>query len=98
MYSENLRNLRRELQISAQKMADKMGVSRGSISQYEAGLREPNYNFIQRLNAIYNVNLNWFVSGNGEMFNKQDNFNLSNSEEEKIKAYVSKILADKGII
>lgn len=68
MYADNLRKIRYELRMSAQQLADKLGVSQGSISQYEAGKREPNYRFISQLNAILNVNLNWFVSGQGEMF------------------------------
>jgi transcriptional regulator with XRE-family HTH domain len=96
MYSENLRKIRKELDISAQKMADKLGVSQGSIAQYEAGKREPNYNFISRLNEVFNVNLNWFVSGRGEMFNGQDKTGTSDADAH-IREVVKEYLKDCGL-
>ena len=98
MYSDNLRKIRKELDISAQKMADKLGVSQGSIAQYESGKREPNYNFISRLNEIYNVNLNWFVSGQGEMFIGQHKETSGGIDEAQIKALFDKFMAEKGLI
>ena len=68
MYSENLKFLRKELNISAQKLADKLGVSLGAIQQYERGTREPNYNFLFQLNTKLNVNINWLMTGKGNMF------------------------------
>lgn len=98
MYSENLRKIRKELDISAQKMADKLGVSQGSIAQYEAGKREPNYNFISRLNEVFNVNLNWFVSGQGEMFIGQDKATAPALTEQRIKELFNEFMAEKGLI
>ena len=90
MYADNLKKLRYELRMSAQQLADKLGVSQGSISQYEAGKREPNYRFISQLNAILNVNLNWFVSGQGEMFN-----DTQKQPPEDIKQLVSDLIDAK---
>lgn len=90
MYADNLKKIRYELRMSAQQLADKLGVSQGSISQYEAGKREPNYRFISQLNAILNVNLNWFVSGQGEMFNA-----AQNEPPEDIKQLVSDLIDAK---
>lgn len=80
-YSENLKKLREELNLSAQKLADKLGVSQGSITQYELGKREPNYNFILQLNIKLNVNLNWFCTGEGEMFNAQQSPSAIDKDE-----------------
>lgn len=98
MYSDNLKRIRKELDISAQKMADKLGVSQGSIAQYESGKREPNYNFISRLNEIYNVNLNWFVSGQGEMFLGQDKTTAPALTEQRIKELFNEFMKEKGLI
>lgn len=98
MYGENLKRLRFELKMSAQQMADDLGIHKMSISNYETEKRKPTFEFMEQLLDKYNVNLNWFMAGIGNMFIEQDNFNLSDTEEEKIKAYVRKILADKGII
>lgn len=68
MYRENLKKLRFELKISAQKLADDLGIHKMTISNYENGKREPTYEVLEKLHNLYNVNLNWFVSGQGEMF------------------------------
>lgn len=99
MYSDNLKRIRKELDISAQKMADKLGVSQGSIAQYESGKREPNYNFISRLNEIYNVNLNWFVSGKGNMFITDEHENKGATiSEARIKELFNEMMKEKGLI
>jgi transcriptional regulator with XRE-family HTH domain len=77
-------------------MADKLGVSQGSIAQYESGKREPNYNFISRLNEVYNVNLNWFVSGQGEMFIGQDKTSTSDADAH-IREVVKEYLKECGL-
>jgi len=97
MYSENLKKIRLELKISAQKFADSLNVSRGSIVQYETGKRKPSYEFIEALHNLYNVNLNWFVSGQGEMFNKQQKASAGMTPEE-VKSIVASYLKDNGII
>ena len=96
MYADNLKKLRYELRMSAQQLADKLGVSQGSISQYEAGKREPNYRFISQLNAILNVNLNWFVSGQGEMFIGQNKTGTSDADAH-IREVVKEYLKDCGL-
>lgn len=98
-YSENLKKLRNKLNLSAQKLADKLGVSQGSIAQYENGNREPNYNFILQLNIKLNVNLNWFCTGEGEMFIK--NNTDDNYSKEDLRNIVMEVLKDarsKGMI
>ncbi|MBR2526042.1 helix-turn-helix transcriptional regulator [bacterium] len=95
-YSENLKKIREELNLSAQKMADKLGVSQGSIAQYESAKREPNFNFMLQLNIILNINLNWFCTGEGEMFNQEE------FKKEDMNTWFRKMLDDelkrKGLI
>lgn len=93
MYSENLKKIRKELDISAAKLAKKLGVSLTSIQQYEAGTRKPNFDFIEKIGATLNLNLNWFIYGKGQMF-------LNNSSgddlEQKIRAVIEKIEQEKS--
>ena len=90
MYRENLKKLRIELNISAQKLADKIGSTQVSISNYETGKRKPSYEFLEALYKQLNVNLNWFVSGQGEMFNA-----AQNEPPEDIKQLVSDLIDAK---
>ena len=87
-YSENLKKIREELSLSAQKLADKLGVSQGSITQYELAKREPNYNFILQLNIKLNINLNWFCTGEGEMFIKQQPANLKDEIKQAVREMI----------
>lgn len=96
-YSENLKKIREELSLSAQKMADKLGVSQGSIAQYESAKREPNFNFMLQLNIILNVNLNWFCTGEGEMFNNTAPENISSDIKDEIVKTVEEYLKTRGI-
>lgn len=95
-YSENLKKIREELNLSAQKMADKLGVSQGSIAQYESAKREPNFNFILQLNIVLNVNLNWFCTGEGNMFNSAPE-NISSDFKDEIVKTVEEYLKTRGI-
>ncbi|MCD8378436.1 MAG: helix-turn-helix domain-containing protein [Candidatus Gastranaerophilales bacterium] len=69
MIEENLKKIRTELGLSVAKFADKLEMSANTITNYEQNRREPSLNLFVQLNKKLNVNLNWFVSGEGEMFN-----------------------------
>lgn len=94
MYSVNLKKIRETLEISAAKLAKRLDVSTGSIVQYENGTRTPNYNFILRLNTILNVNLNWYVTGKGDMFNAAQN----EPNNDELAQKVRQILREEGVI
>lgn len=97
MYSENFKKLRFELKLSAQKLADSLGVHKMTISNYENGNRKPTYEVLEALYNIYNINLNWFVSGQGNMFiteNKQPEQDIAKLVSDLIDAK----LKDKGIL
>lgn len=98
MYNENLKKIRKVLDISAQKMADSLNVSRGAIVQYETSKRKPSYEFIEALHTKYNVNLNWFVSGQGEMFNGQDKTDHTGIDEAEFKKLFKQCMKDEGFI
>lgn len=93
MYSENLKKLRFELKLSARELAEKLGVSTGSIQNYEVSKREPNYNFMLLLCELLNVNLNWFVTGKGDMFIGTQNEAL---KQELFKEF-EELLKKKGL-
>jgi len=92
MYSENLKKLRFELKLSARELAEKLGVSTGSIQNYEVGKREPNYNFMLLLCELLNVNLNWFVTGKGEMFN-----NTNEALKNELRSEFEELLRRRGL-
>lgn len=101
MYAENLKKIRKELDISALKLADKLESSANTISSYERGIRCPSMDFGTQLYEKLNINLNWFVSGEGLMFrNECENTHILVKNEKPIENFknwgkrLSKILAE----
>ncbi len=63
-----LRLLREALNLSQAKLAKKLKVSQGAISKWESGERDVPTSILIELKKEFGVNLNWLLSGEGEMF------------------------------
>lgn len=63
-FGENLYNLRKKQKISQEKLADKIGVSRQSVSKWENGTAYPEMNRIFELCKIFHCKLNDLVNDN----------------------------------
>lgn len=98
MYRENLKTLRNELNLSAQKLADKIGSTQVTVSNYETGKYKPSFEFMEALHNSLNVNLNWFVSGQGTMFNEQPKESAENLSRTEVLTLIDKYMKDKGLI
>ena len=69
---DRIKKLRRELDLTQQEFADKIGISRGNIGAYEVGKNAPSDAVISLICTKFNVNENWLRHGNGEMFAELD--------------------------
>lgn len=63
-FGENLYNLRKKQKISQEKLAEKIGVSRQSVSKWENGTAYPEMNRIFELCKIFHCKLNDLVNDN----------------------------------
>lgn len=63
-FGENLYNLRKKQKISQEKLAEKIGVSRQSVSKWENGTAYPEMNRIFELCKIFHCQLNDLVNDN----------------------------------
>ncbi len=99
MLGENLRKIREQLNLSIPKMAEKLDMSPNTLSAYERNLRMPSMELAIQLYAKLNINTNWFVSGAGEMFNKNSQ-PLCEFEEvkDKLLVEVRKMLVEEGLL
>ena len=61
-FGDNLKNLRRINDISQEKLAEKVGVSRQSVSKWETGETYPEMNNILALCKIFHCNINDLVN------------------------------------
>lgn len=71
LYSDNLKKIRNTLNISIVELSSKINIPQRTITSYEQKERLCSVKFINHLNKYLNVNANWFVTGNGEMFLKK---------------------------
>ena len=69
MIAENLAKVRKTTLLVQSDFALKLGISPRAYVNYERGERKPPYEVLNKLYEEYNVNLNWFLTGKGEMFN-----------------------------
>ena len=94
MYVENLKKLRKKLRYSIDVMADLLEIPARTLGGYERNERVPSIDLAVRLKNKLNVNLNWFVSGEGQMFNARKVEDVEDVMEAKVMA----ILKKQGVI
>ncbi len=95
MYLQNLKKIRQKLGLSMAKFAQKLEIPAPTLTCYERGERTPSANLFLQLHDKINVNLNWFISGKGDMFLDQDNYQTI---KDKIMVDVRQLLKDEGLI
>lgn len=81
--NERLKQLRKALHLTQQEMADRLGIKRGTIANYEIGRNQPIDAVITLICKEFGVNEVWLRTGEGgeeNMFTKvsdDDHFSLS---------------------
>lgn len=66
---KKLQQLRKGRKLTQQELADKMGVTRATVSNYEVGRRAPHLSELKRFAEFYGVGLDYFgVASTDEVF------------------------------
>ena len=86
---EQIKKLRKKLEMTQQEFADKLGIKRNNIAGYETGTRNPSDSVVSLICREFNVNESWLSNGSGEMF-------LSQSRTEEIEKIVKDLLRDEN--
>ena len=84
--NKRLKELRETLKLSQEELAAKLQLSRNYISLVENGQRTLSAQSVKVLCSLFNVNENWFKTGDGEMFNTY-------TKDEQIEAFIGNLLA-----
>ena len=61
-------NLREKLNLKQIKFASELKIKRPTLAGYEKGDFPPSTEFLLKIRKIYNVNINWLLTGEGEMY------------------------------
>lgn len=83
--NERIKELRKSLGLTQLEFGEQVGVKANTIGNYEIGLRTPSDAVVRAICREFNVNENWLRTGEGEMFNPQD---------EKLAAFIGSLVAD----
>lgn len=94
MLAENLKKIRIKLGLSVAKFADKLEMSANTLTNYEKNRREPSLNLFVQLDKKLNINLNWLVSGQGNMFNEQQ----PSASDDELEQKVVEVMKKYGVI
>ena len=74
--NERIKQLRKALGYTQQEFAERIGVKRNTIAQYEIGRNEPIDSVVNLICKEYSVNPDWLRDGTGEMFIEPATFSL----------------------
>jgi len=69
---ERLKIIRKSLGLSQDELAVKTDAKRTTVAGYEAGVSLPHAEFLASLNRIYGINSNWLLTGEGNMYLKEE--------------------------
>ncbi len=89
--NERIKKLRKALDLTQQKFADKLCVKRNTVGQWEIGRNELTDAAILSICREFNVNEEWLRTGKGEMFEAL-------TEQQKILKYTALLLKDKDSV
>ena len=94
MFSENLQKLRKNLQLSQNDFALKLGMNPRAYVNYERGERKPPFELLIDLSNDFNVNLNWLINDKGNMFNQPELGDIENG----LELQVVEIMRKYGVV
>lgn len=84
--TERIKELRKTLGLTQQEMADKVGVKRNTIAQYEIGRNPPTDTVVTLICREFDVNEEWLRTGAGPMF-------VEKTRDEELAQFFGEVLS-----
>lgn len=85
---DRIKKVRKELELTQQELADKIGVKQNTIATYEMGRTNPSDQCIRSICREFGVNEQWLRTGEGEMFEQL-------TDQQKLMKYTALLLKGK---
>ena len=73
---KRFRLIRERLGITQAEVGEKLGIQSQHVSKYERGETVPTWENLIKLTEIYDVNINWLLTGKGGMFLSMANYSI----------------------
>lgn len=91
--NERVRQLRKSLNLSQEEFGTSIGLTKSGVSNIENGIRGVSDRHVKLLINSFNVNYDWLVYGEGEMFLDGDYKVTFKNVSDEDKAFVYKYLS-----
>lgn len=75
--SERLKHIMEAKGFNLKTFAEQANIPYRTLQNYILSGREPNAEALMKLHSRLGINLNWLISGNGEMFDETKNENIT---------------------
>ena len=82
---DRIKKIRKNLDLTQQEFANRIGIKRNTIANYETGRNTPVDSVVSLICREFNVNESWLRTGQGDMFVKVD-------DDTKLSEWTSSIL------
>lgn len=79
---DRIKKIRKELNLTQQAFADKLGIKRNTVATYENGRNMPIDAVVSLICRVFNVNKDWLLTGSGDMFLKIPSDTLEKLKQE----------------
>lgn len=85
---DRIKKIRKELDLTQQEFASRIGTTQNVLANYETGRRNPSASVINNICKTFNVNEEWLRDETGDMFIKL-------SKDEQIATFIGDMLKDE---
>ena len=86
---KRIKYLRKNLNLTQQQFAEKIGIKRNTLAQYETGRNEPIDAVLNLICREFNVNEIWLRTGEGEIFKQY-------AKDEEITSFFNELLKEEN--
>lgn len=94
---ERIRKLRRILDLTQEKFAERIGIKRNTVATYESGRNKPVDSVVALICREFHVNEEWLRNGTGEMFAQDSEDEMQALTEKYSLSAADRILIEKFV-
>lgn len=95
--NDRIKTLRKSLDLTQQKFAERICIKRNTVATYESGRNEPVDSVVALICREFNVNEEWLRNGTGKMFLQDTNDELDALAERYDLTYADRVFVEKFV-
>ncbi len=93
-FADRIKDLRIQSDLTQQEVADKLNVTKQTVSQYERGLRRPDMESLEAISDVFNVSVDYVLGKSDvtiQIVNEKDLEILRNKQLRRLLAYYERL-------